>query len=226
MRCCDGAREARIRQVASQIESLRDHYDADRRAVNEGVDELLRSWHGDGATAFQASWYGDCSTVAPAQVLLGATHKPDSFVSQLRDYADKMEHAQHDHWIQMAVLAAMTVVNVAQAGLDPATNAAEVGMVATDAVGTGFDLADVGTLAFKGAVAGFGSDLAGQAGADVWDHFFESGFDQTGDHAVGLFDPAELVVDTVGGAMGGAMIGGSAHIAGAILQSSRSAGGP
>lgn len=50
-------------------------------------------------------------------------------------------------------------------------------MPAVDTVSTGFDLADVGTLALKGAFAGFTSDLAGQAGADIWDHFVERGFD-------------------------------------------------
>ena len=203
---------ARIRQTASVFETLSDHYDADGRAINEAVDELLNTWQGDSATAFQTRWYGDGGTPAPAQALAHMTARLDRFVAQLRDYADQLEHAQHDHWIQMAVLTAMTVINVAQGGLDPATDAAEVGMAAVDTVSTGFDLAEVGTLAVKGAFAGFTSDIAGQAGADIWDHFFESSFDATGNHAVSLFDPAELVVSTAAGGGGASVLRGGSQL--------------
>lgn len=214
----------RIRQAASLIDTLRGHYDADRRAINEAVDELLHTWRGDGAAAFQKSWYGGGGTPAPAQALEQMTPKLDRFAAQLRDYADQLEHAQHDHWIQMAVLTAMTVVNVAQGGADPATDAAEVGMVAADSVSMGFDLVDVGTLAFKGAFAGFTSDLAGQAGADIWDHFFESGFDGSGDHAVGLLDPAEVVVSTGAGGASQAVVGAAARLVSNVLPARIAAG--
>ena len=203
---------ARIRQTASLIETLRDHYDGDRGAINHSIDELLHTWEGDSAAAFQMRWYGDGGTPAPAHALAQMTSGLGRFVAQLRDYADQLEHAQHDHWIQMAVLTAMTVVNVAQAGLDPATDAAEVGMAAVNTVSTGFDLADIGTLAVKGAFAGFTSDIAGQAGADIWDHFFESGFDATGNDAVRLFDPAELVVSTAAGGATAALVGAGARV--------------
>ena len=203
---------ARIRQAASVIEALRDDHDSDRRAVNEAVDELLHTWQGESAAAFQTRWYSGGGGAAPAHALAEMTRNLGQFAGQLRDYADQLEHAQHDHWIQTAMLTAMTAVNVAQGGLDPATDAAEVGMAAADTVSFGFDLANLGTLAFKGAVAGFGSGLAGQTGADIWDHFFEKGFDQSGDHAVGLFDAGELTVSTVAGGVGGTAIGAGVQL--------------
>lgn len=196
----------RIRQAASQIEGLRDRYDADRRGINEAVDELLSVWHGDTSIAFEAKWHGGTGAPAPANVLADVTHTLDQFAKQLYDYADRLEHAQHDHWIQIAVLAAMTVVNVAQMGLDGATDAVEVGVAATDAVSSAFDLANVATLATKGAFAAFASDLAGQVGADVWDRA-DSGFDRTGDHVVAPFDPVELALDTATGGATGSLIG-------------------
>ena len=96
------------------IETQRDHYDADRRAINEAVDELLHTWQGDSAAAFQTRWYRDGGAPVPAHALAQMTSGLDRFVAQLRDYADQLEHAQHDRWMQMAVLTTMTVVNVAQ----------------------------------------------------------------------------------------------------------------
>jgi uncharacterized protein YukE len=196
----------RIRQAAKHVEDLSARYDADRRAINEAVDELLRIWHGDSATDFAAKWYrGGAGGPAATAVLADAKQRLDGFAKKLNDYADQLEHAQHDHWIQTALMAGLTVVNVVQLGLDPATDAAEVG------------LASVGTMALRqGAIAGF-SDLVGQAGADLWDHL-DSGFDGTGDHVVGWFDPLELIVTTAEGAIGGAMMAGTAQLVGRVVQ--------
>ena len=40
------------------------------------------------------------------------TRSAPGFVRNLRDYADKLEQAQNEHWIRMGILAAPTVVNV------------------------------------------------------------------------------------------------------------------
>jgi uncharacterized protein YukE len=140
----------RIRQVAKQVEDLSARYDADQRAINEAVDELLRTWHGDSATDFAAKWYGGSGGPAATAVLADAKQKLDGFAKKLNDYADQLEHTQHDHWIQTALMAGLTVLNVAQLGLDPATDAAEVG------------LATVGTMALRQGAIAFGSNLDGQ----------------------------------------------------------------
>ncbi|HEX6539684.1 MAG TPA: WXG100 family type VII secretion target, partial [Candidatus Dormibacteraeota bacterium] len=124
----------RIRQAAGQLESLGDRLDRDRRGLNEAIDELTRSWQGDGATQFHETWYGAGGGAAPATVMADAHTQLAGFVRNLRDYADKLEQAQNEHWIQMGILAALTVVNVAQLGADPATDAAEVGVAATTEV--------------------------------------------------------------------------------------------
>ncbi|MBV8527286.1 MAG: WXG100 family type VII secretion target [Candidatus Dormibacteraeota bacterium] len=189
----------RIRQVAAQVESLRGRFDADRRALDEAVNELTTSWRGDGATQFAATWSGGGGGPAPARVLHDASEQLRTFSTQLYDYADQLEHAQHEHWIELGIMAALTVVNVAQLGADPATEAAEIGEGTAMAVGTSFALTDVGTLALQGAFVGLGSDVIAQLGADVWDRM-DTRFDLTGDHAVALLDPREAALSAAGGA--------------------------
>ncbi|MBV8528919.1 MAG: hypothetical protein JOZ75_11425 [Candidatus Dormibacteraeota bacterium] len=152
---------------------------------------------------------------APEAVLADAKNKLDSFAKQLNDYADQLEHAQHDHLIQMALMGALTVANIAQLGLDPATDAAEVGETTAAVVSS--RLANFGTIAFREAAIGGFSDLFAQAGANVWDRL-DSGFDTTGDHAVGLFDPVELITSTAEGAIGGALLAGTARLVNGALQ--------
>ena len=196
----------RIRQVASQIETVRDQFDADRRALDEAVDELGRTWTGDGSRAFAAMWYQGSHGPAPARVLADQTTGLDGFVRQLRDYADTLEHAQHEHWIQMGMMVVLTAVNVAQLGMDPATDAAEIGTGAAVEVGSSFALGDIGALAVQGAVKGFANDVISQLGADVWDRL-DTRFDQTGDHAVSLFNAEQLARSTVQGGATGAVLG-------------------
>lgn len=192
------------------MEDLSTRFDADQRAVNEAVGELLRTWEGGSATNFEAKWSGGAVGISAVAVLADAKAQLDAFVRKLDDYADQLEHAQHDHWIQTALTAALTVANVAQLGLDPATDAAEVGLLS------------VGTMAFReGAIAGF-SDLVGQGGADLWDRL-DSGFDHTGDHAVGLLDPVELIVATASGAIGGVALAGTARAARSVWRRMSSA---
>ncbi|HEX6539645.1 MAG TPA: toxin glutamine deamidase domain-containing protein, partial [Candidatus Dormibacteraeota bacterium] len=108
----------------------------------------------------------------------------------------------------MGILAALTVVNVAQLGADPATDAAEVGVAATTEVAAGFTLASVGTMAIEGAFVGLSSDVVAQLGADVLDHL-DPQFDQTGDHATSWFNPQEAVLSGLAGGAGGVLLGGS-----------------
>ena len=194
----------RIRQCADQVDGLLTRFDADHRGLNESIDELTTSWTGESATQFRATWYGGGTQVSPHRVLTDAHAKLARFSRNLRDYADQLEHAQSEHWIQMAILAAMTVVNAAQLGADPATNAAEVGVAAGTAAGTAFTLADIGTMGVEGAFVGFGSDVVSQLGADLLDRLDPS-FDTTGDHTVALFNPAEAVLSGVAGAGSGVL---------------------
>ncbi|MBV8527086.1 MAG: hypothetical protein JOZ75_02090 [Candidatus Dormibacteraeota bacterium] len=207
----------RIRQCASQVESLRDRFDADRRAVNEAVAELTTTWTGAAGAAFHAAWNGDATGPARATVLDGAYRTLDQFARQLFDYADHLQHAQDEHWISMGIMAALTIVNVVQLGADPATDAAEVGVATGSGIGTSFALADIGTMAINGAAFGFSTDLVSQLGADLLDHLNPQ-FGRTGDHAVSLIDPSELVVSTVEGSAGGVAWGGASHMAGALLR--------
>ena len=199
----------RIRQVASLIDGLRDRFDGNHRALDEAVDELTRTWQGDGASAFQATWYGGASGPAPTAVLADVSTKMASFSRALRDYADQLEHAQTEHWIQMGIMAALTIVNAVQLGADPATDAAEVGVAAGTAVGASLTLASVGTMVLDGAVIGFTSDVVSQLGADVLDRL-DPHFDQTGDHVVSLFNPEEAALSGIQGAVGGALTAGGA----------------
>ena len=197
----------RIRQCASQVESLRDRFDADRRGINESVDELTTTWTGSAAAAFQGTWYGGGSVPAPAAVLETAYQRLDRFSRQLYDYADQLQHAQEEHWISLAIMCALTVVNAVQLGADPATDAAEVGAATGTAVGASFTLADIGTMAINGAACAFTSDVVSQLGADLLDELNPQ-FDRTGDHSVSLFSGKELAVSTVSGGVTGALLGG------------------
>lgn len=206
----------RIRQAASQIQSILDQFEADRTALNEAVDELTRTWTGDAAHAFADGWHTGAAKPSPAMVLADASKKLETFARQLHDYADQLEHAQHEHWIQMAVLAAMTVVNAAQLGMDPATDAVEVGEAAAAAVGSSFALGDLGTFAIEGAFSGVTSNVVAQLGADGWDRL-DGAFDVTGDHAVGLFDPKEAL-STAAGSVGGVLFGAGAPAVSRVLR--------
>lgn len=194
----------RLRHCADQVDALLTQFDADHRGLNESIDELTTSWTGDGATQFRTTWYGGGAQVSPDKVLSDAHAKLSRFSRNLRDYADQLEHAQNEHWIQMEILVALTVLNAAQLGADPATNAAEVGVAAGTAVGTAFTLADVGTMAIESAFIGFGSDVVSQFGADLLDRM-DPQFDTTGDHAVALFNPEEAVLSGVVGAGSGVL---------------------
>lgn len=209
----------RIRACADQVDALITRFDADHRGLNESVDELTTSWSGDGATQFRTTWYGGGTQVAPDKVLSDAHAKLSGFSRNLRDYADQLEHAQNEHWIQMEILVALTVLNAAQLGADPATNAAEVGVATGAAVGSSFALADIGALAIDGAFIGFGSDVVSQLGADLMDRL-DPAFDSTGDHAVALFNPEEAVLSGVIGAGSGVLFGAGARVLGGLLTRS------
>ena len=196
-----------IRQTASAIEAIRDRYEKDRRAVNEAIDELTRTWTGDGASQFADTWYQGSGEPAPAQVLAEAEATLLGFARQLRDYADQLEHAQNEHWLQLAMIVGLTVVNAAQLGADPATDGAEVGAAATMAVGSSITLADVATMTIGGAFIGFGSDAVAQLGADALD-WVDPQFDQTGDHVVSAFNGGELLLSTATGTFSGALFAG------------------
>jgi uncharacterized protein YukE len=204
---------ARIRRCASQVDSLRDRLDGDRRALNESVDELTTTWTGAGATAFHAGWYGGGAGRAPAAVLESARHSLDQFARGLYDYADQLQHAQEEHWISTGIMAALTIVNAVQLGADPATDAAEVGVATATVAGTSFALADIGTMAIEGAAFGFSSNVVSQFGADLLDQLTPE-FDRTGDHAVSLFDCKQLATSTFDLAVSFGVAGAAGALAG------------
>lgn len=207
----------RIRACADQVDALVTRFHADHRGLNEGIDELTTAWTGDGATQFRATWYGGGTQVATDRVLTDARAKLSRFSRNLRDYADQLEHAQTEHWIQMGILVALTVVNAAQLGADPATNAAEVGVAAGTAVGTSFALADIGTMAVQSALIGFGTDVVSQFGADLIDRL-DPRFDATGDHSVALFNPGEAVLSGVTAAGSGVLFAAGGRAFSALLS--------
>lgn len=212
----------RIRQCASQVETIRDRLDGDRRALNESVDELTTSWTGAAATAFQDTWYGGAAGRAPAAVLDGAYHTLDQFGRQLYDYADQLQHAQEEHWISLGIMAALTAVNAVQLGADPATDAAEVGAAAGTAAGTSCALGSIGTMAIEGAAFGLSSDVVSQLGADLLDRL-NPAFNRTGDDAVAFFDRRQTAMSMIDSAVSFGVAGTAGALAdrfgGALLGS-------
>lgn len=106
----------RIRQVASQIEAMGHEYEGHVTAINEAVDELGHVWTGDAAKAFVTAWQSPEKT-APKKTMKGAGDGLMNFARRLNDYADRLEHAQHEHWLQLGIMGALAVVDVAQLGL-------------------------------------------------------------------------------------------------------------
>lgn len=159
----------RIRQAAQRVEHLAWEYRQHAAAVTEAVDALTQTWGGDAAQAFHGRWYAGGGQPGPAHLLSEMHDQLTAFAAGLRDYATRLENKQHDHWIQMAALAALTVVNAVQLGADPATDAAEVGMGTAVQIGSSFSLPAMTTFASREAFALFASDLVGQLGAHVWD---------------------------------------------------------
>jgi hypothetical protein len=143
----------------------------------------------------------------------GAADGLINFARQLNDYADRLEHAQHEHWLQIGIMGVLTVVSVAQLGLDPLTDAAAVGIGAATSIGVPFVIAQVGAFALEGALVNFASDVIAQIGADAWDHL-DGQFDHTGDHTVAFFDGQEAATS----ALQGAVSFGLARSGGALLD--------
>jgi uncharacterized membrane protein len=133
-------------------------------------------------------------------VLSTLSHNLAAFSRELRDYADQLEHAQNEHWIQLGLMAALTVLNAAQGGADPATDAAEVAAGAGLEVTAGVSLAGLCELALGGALSGFGSDVLSQFGVDLLDRT-DPRFDQTGDDVVPAFDAGEAAGSALNGAL-------------------------
>lgn len=202
----------RIRRVASQIETMGHECRGHVTAINEAIDELGYEWRGDAATAFLTAWHSPAAT-GPQGAMTAVADGLTSFARQLNDYADRLEHAQHEHWVQLAVMGVLTVVDVAQLGLDPLTDAAAVGIGAATAIGVPFVVAQVGVFGIEGALVNFAADVIAQVGADAWDHL-DGEFDGTGDHAVGFFDPQEAATS----ALQGAVSFGVARSGGEVLE--------
>ncbi len=97
-------------------------------------------------------------------------------------------------------MAALTVLNAAQGGADPVTDAAEVAAGAGLEVAAGASITGLGELALGGALSGFGSDVFSQLGADLLDRTSPR-FDQTGDDVVPVFDAGEAASSALNGAL-------------------------
>ena len=168
-------------------------------ALDDAVITLTQSWTGTAATSFRGAWTAG-TRGSPSTVLSTLGDNLVAFSRELRDYADQLEHAQNEHWIQLGLMAALTVLNAAQGGADPATDAAEVAAGAGLEVAAGVSLTGLGELALGGALSGFGSDVLSQFGADLLDRT-DPGFDQTGDDVVPVFDAGEAASSALNGAL-------------------------
>jgi uncharacterized protein YukE len=189
----------RIRQIANQVDAVHAEFTRAALALDDAVLTLTQSWTGTAATSFSNAWCS-CTKDSPSTVLSALADTLGKFSRELRDYADTLEHSQHEHWVQLGVMAALTIVNVAQLGADPVTDAAEVGVGAGMEIAADLSLSGLGDLALSGAMAGFEFDTISQLGADLLDHT-DPQFNQTGDDAVPLFDPQEAAQSALYGAL-------------------------
>ena len=188
----------RIRQIAGMVDALIAEYQRAALALDDAVLTLTQSWTGAAATSFCGAWTA-CTRGSPSTVLSALGSNLAAFSRELRDYADQLEHAQNEHWVQLGLMAALTVLNAAQGGADPATDAAEVAVGAGLEVTAGVSLAGLGELALGGALSGFSSDVLSQFGADLLDRT-DAAFDQTGDAVVPVFDAGEAAGSALSGA--------------------------
>lgn len=199
----------RIRQIAAQVEAVNAEYQGHVAALNDAVDTLTSSWTGDAAGSFRSTWFGPqlCGTgpTAPSQVLAAVSSQMTQFAQQLCDYADALEHAQHEHWIEMGVLAALTVVSAAQLGADPITDAAAAGAASGIEVGASISMGALG-VALQGGLINFGADVVAQLGADLWDDT-DPLFNHSGDDVVPAFDVGEAAASGLSGALSFAIPG-------------------
>ncbi len=204
----------RIRQIAGMVDTLAAEYRGATLALDDAVIALTQSWTGTAATAFRGAWTARTRS-SPSTVLGVLAANLAAFSRELRDYADKLEHAQNEHWIQLGLMAALSVLNAAQGGADPVTDAAEVAAGAGLEVATGISLAGLGELALGGALSGFGSDALSQFGADLLDRC-DPAFDRTGDDVVPVFDVGEAASSALNGALsevdGGLWLGGGGEL--------------
>lgn len=163
-----------IRAIARRVDAVRSHAEDSHRTVDGAVAALTGRWQGQASRRFHSVWFsGDAAScrTPPSRSFAEVGDHLRALSDQLNQFADKLEHAQHEHWIQMGVLAAMLVVDAVQLGMDPATDAITAGVVAGE-IGSSIAL-DVGLSigrtvlleGFKGAVL----DIASQEGANVWD---------------------------------------------------------
>ena len=189
----------RIRQIAETVDALTAEYRRASLTLDDAVITLTQSWTGTAATSFRDAWTAS-TRGSPSTVLSTLGDELAAFSRELRDYADQLEHAQNEHWIQLGLMAALTVLNAAQGGADPATDAAEVAAGAGLEVAAGVSLTGLGELALGGALSGFGADVLSQFTADLLDRT-SPGFDQTGDDVVPVFDAGEAASSALNGAL-------------------------
>ena len=189
----------RIRQIAGLVDGINADYTKATLALDDAVVTLTQAWTGAAATTFRSAWESR-SRDSPSTILGTTGASLTEFARELRDYSDKLEHAQHEHWVQLGLMAALTVLNAAQLGGDGVTDAAEVAIAAGGGIGADLTLSGLGGLALGGAAAGFGSDVLSQLGADVLDGTDPS-FNQTGDDVVSAFDPGEAASSALQGAI-------------------------
>ncbi|HAW10024.1 MAG: hypothetical protein ABSC16_01700 [Candidatus Dormibacteria bacterium] len=105
----------RIRQIAEMVDALTAEYRRATLALDDAVITLTQSWTGTAATSFRGAWTAG-TRGSPSTVLNTLGDNLVAFARELRDYADELEHAQNEHWIQLGLMAALTVLNAAQGG--------------------------------------------------------------------------------------------------------------
>ncbi|MGA9114845.1 MAG: hypothetical protein WB802_13785, partial [Candidatus Dormiibacterota bacterium] len=105
----------RIRQIAETVDALTAEYRRASLTLDDAVITLTQSWTGTAATSFRDAWTAS-TRGSPSTVLSTLGDELAAFSRELRDYADQLEHAQNEHWIQLGLMAALTVLNAAQGG--------------------------------------------------------------------------------------------------------------
>jgi hypothetical protein len=189
----------RIRQIATLVDAVNCDYTRAARALDDAVLTLTLAWTGSAATQFHTAWTAPTRT-SPSSLLSSLSDTLTAFARELRDHADKLENAQNQHWVQLGLMAALTLLNAAQGGADPATDAAEVAAGTAMEVGADLTLTGLGEMALTGAINGFASDALSQLGADLLDRL-DPQFNDTGDDAVPVFDGGQALQGAVQGAL-------------------------
>ncbi|HET9052136.1 MAG TPA: WXG100 family type VII secretion target [Candidatus Dormibacteraeota bacterium] len=194
-----------IRGIATTLDRIRGEASGTRTHLDAAVEHLTAQWTGSASDRFRGIWFDGSPTgqESATQSFAGLEGALLELSSKLRDYADKLEKAQDEHWIQLGILAGMLIVDAVQLGADPATDTATAVMVAGDVAG-GITLDVVIDVSVDILATGFKTafiDVVSQEGANLF--VAVSGDTQSGHSMNWSVDGTEVLWSGIGGAVGG-----------------------